>query len=215
MSPGSLCCGCRCVIAQIMKKTEMLKKNQVQHIRAERDVLALAGTNKMQETSRERGGNDKGGGRIELGSLSNRHRAHFCCSCFLFVFVFLSLIVCGRQSLGCEAALLIPGRQESVLGDGVPAGRGPHDHPHEVRHPLRGADPLLHRRNRTSHLERASTQLCAQRSGQPTQIKRARRARERKRESNNGSKIIRSLVCLLSSCVCFPLLFLRRNPTTS
>ena len=27
---------------KIMKKTEMLKKNQVQHIRAERDVLALA-----------------------------------------------------------------------------------------------------------------------------------------------------------------------------
>lgn len=28
---------------KIMKKSEMLKKNQVQHIRAERDVLALAG----------------------------------------------------------------------------------------------------------------------------------------------------------------------------
>lgn len=28
---------------KIMKKTEMLKKNQVAHIRAERDVLALAG----------------------------------------------------------------------------------------------------------------------------------------------------------------------------
>ena len=28
---------------KIMKKSEMLKKNQVAHIRAERDVLALAG----------------------------------------------------------------------------------------------------------------------------------------------------------------------------
>jgi serine/threonine protein kinase len=28
---------------KIMKKTEMVKKNQVAHIRAERDVLALAG----------------------------------------------------------------------------------------------------------------------------------------------------------------------------
>lgn len=84
---------------KIMKKSEMLKKNQVQHIRAERDVLALAG-NEDRQHSRDC--------RQKKESRATRaHREATCmlvgsvCSCMIVhSALFLLCSVSFRQSLG-------------------------------------------------------------------------------------------------------------------
>ena len=166
---------------KIMKKSEMLKKNQV---RAEAHALNEP---ESVNSCRQGAAGLRGAMHSAWRSVGEPRAQHvtqfssrFSLTCAPFSFPG-DVYVLGaahprrarrvglvRQPVGGEAPLLLPGRQEPVPRHGVSAGRRSHDHPHEVRHPHGGADEILHRGDRARHLVCAPAQLRAQRPRQHT-----------------------------------------------